>query len=67
VPQHTVLKIPAGISFESAASLEVPGLTAAMTLWHWLEVPFTAEKGQRKSGDFILIWGGSTITGQFAI
>ncbi|KAK5323871.1 hypothetical protein LTR93_004655 [Exophiala xenobiotica] len=67
VPQHTVLKIPAGISFESAASLGVPGLTAAMTLWHWLEVPFTAEKGRRKSGDFILIWGGSTITGQFAI
>ncbi|EXJ88129.1 hypothetical protein A1O1_05057 [Capronia coronata CBS 617.96] len=73
-PAHTVLPVPAGLSFESAACLGVPGLTAAMTLWHWLRVPMpsteqqpTVPLQQRTTPHYILIWGGSTVTGQFAI
>ncbi|KAH7325605.1 chaperonin 10-like protein [Stachybotrys elegans] len=69
VPQHTVLPIPTGMSFEEASCLGVAALTAAMSLWHWLEVagsPTTEPQTIPKSG-YLLIWGGSTITGQFAI
>jgi NADPH:quinone reductase-like Zn-dependent oxidoreductase len=64
-PEHTVLVLPESSSFEEAACLGVAGLTAAMTLWKWFEVPMipTAPKSEQ----FVLIWGGSTITGQFAV
>ncbi|KAI4596476.1 hypothetical protein KJ359_005230 [Pestalotiopsis sp. 9143b] len=73
VPAHTVLSLSPELSFEGGACLGVPGLTAAMTLWHWLGVPMpsdaathpTAQAAQGR--EQILIWGGSTITGQFAI
>lgn len=71
VPEHTVIPIPSSLSFESAACLGVGALTAAMTLWKWLEVPMspqprstTADSHHREC---ILIWGGSTVTGQFAV
>ena len=39
-----------------------------MTLWHWLGVALPASKKKHDNVPrFILIWGGSTITGQFAI
>ncbi|TVY90942.1 G patch domain-containing protein, partial [Lachnellula willkommii] len=77
VPAHTVLPLPPSTSFTSAASLGVAGLTAAMTLWHWLEVPFppssansplpaNSEK-QEQEQEFLLIWGGGTVTGQYAL
>ncbi|ETS76570.1 hypothetical protein PFICI_11957 [Pestalotiopsis fici W106-1] len=73
VPAHTVLPLPSDLSFEDGACLGVPGLTAAMTLWHWLGVPMPCDatmhptaQGAQGQGP-ILIWGGSTITGQFAI
>jgi NADPH:quinone reductase-like Zn-dependent oxidoreductase len=87
VPQHTVLPIPSNLSFEEAASLGVAALTAAMTLWKWLDVqmpsrkpsvlekPLTSDSGywstksvseDEKENEWILIWGGSTVTGQFA-
>ncbi len=55
---------------EEAACFGVAALTACMTLWKWLGVPFptdpakaaTAEEGS----EWLLIWGGSTVTGQFA-
>jgi NADPH:quinone reductase-like Zn-dependent oxidoreductase len=64
-----VCPIPDDLTFEEAACLGVAGLTAAMTLWHWLEVsgsPLSQINTVSKSGR-ILIWGGSTITAQFAI
>ncbi|KAF2104057.1 GroES-like protein [Rhizodiscina lignyota] len=104
VPQHTVLPIPGNISFEEASVLGVAGLTAAMTLWKWMEIPMpgnTSAAGlpsppqtpeeraenstvpfgtlsaasaaalskqteAKNSKGWVLIWGGSTVTGQFA-
>lgn len=95
VPQHTVLPIPSLLSDEEAACLGVAALTAAMTLWKWLDVPIPQDKStaslSRQSsvcksdfqseetssdastsevkdddGPWLLIYGGSTITGQFA-
>ncbi|KAF1815647.1 GroES-like protein [Eremomyces bilateralis CBS 781.70] len=98
VPQHTVLPIPADLSFEQAACLGVGALTAAMALWKWMDVPMPDPDPNPKSpessehslgtetphsldsgyysvspassrpgvGEWFLIWGGSTVTGQFA-
>lgn len=66
VPAHTVLPIPKNLSFEEAACLGVAALTAAMTLWKWLEVPLSTTPSMNSS-EYILIWGGSTVTGQFAV
>jgi NADPH:quinone reductase-like Zn-dependent oxidoreductase len=96
VPQHTVLPIPSNLNFEEAACLGVAALTAAMTLWKWLDVPIPKGNTQKSQHDnvargfetpqsidsgylsseslasgfgedqWILIWGGSTVTGQFA-
>lgn len=57
------------MSFEEASCLGVAGLTAAMSLWHWLEVsgsPATESQTIPRTG-YLLVWGGSTVTGQFAI
>ncbi|OQO02551.1 hypothetical protein B0A48_12079 [Cryoendolithus antarcticus] len=75
VPQHTVLPLPESLSFESGACLGVAALTAAMTLWKWLaaNMPASAIRSSlivahdSEPSRYILIWGGSTITGQFAI
>ncbi|KAH8883614.1 GroES-like protein [Thozetella sp. PMI_491] len=64
VPTHTVAKIPHTIPFESAACLGVPALTACMTLWKWLNVRMPSQ--DLEMADWLLIWGGSTSTGQFA-
>jgi NADPH:quinone reductase-like Zn-dependent oxidoreductase len=65
-PEHTVLVLPESMGFEDAACLGVAGLTAAMTLWKWFDLPMgsTVEAGGER---FVLIWGGATITGQFAV
>ncbi|KAH8700225.1 chaperonin 10-like protein, partial [Talaromyces proteolyticus] len=69
VPQHTVTRIPDNLDFESASCLGVAGLTAAMTLWKWLDVPIgsVSRLPAPSSIEYIVIWGGSTVTGQFAI
>lgn len=71
VPAHTVIPLPTGFSFESAACLGVGALTAAMTLWKWLDVPMApplrSDTFDSHRAECILIWGGSTVTGQFAI
>lgn len=64
-PEHTVLILPEPLSFEEAACLGVAGLTAAMTIWKWFEVPMIPSAST--SEQFVLIWGGSTTTGQFAV
>jgi NADPH:quinone reductase-like Zn-dependent oxidoreductase len=77
VPAHTVLSIPSTVSFSSAACLGVAALTAGMTLWKWLNVPMASdtsseegdddeEEEQEKKDEWLLIWGGSAVTGQFA-
>ncbi|KAG4220882.1 hypothetical protein PC116_g30639, partial [Phytophthora cactorum] len=66
VPSHTVLPIPSGVPIEAAACLGVAALTASMTLWKWLGVPFPQGSPNSEGGQWLLIWGGSTVTGQFA-
>ncbi|KAI1204264.1 GroES-like protein [Annulohypoxylon truncatum] len=66
VPSHTVLPIPSNIPFEAAACLGVAALTASMTLWKWLGVPAQRLGADEASGEWLLVWGGSTVTGQFA-
>lgn len=46
----------------------VAGLTAAMALWRWLEVPGSPriETQTISKTGFLLIWGGATITAHFA-
>ncbi|KAI0377297.1 GroES-like protein [Hypomontagnella monticulosa] len=66
VPSHTVLPIPSKVPFEAAACLGVAALTAAMTLWKWLDVPIAQLTVGDVEEQWLLIWGGSTVTGQFA-
>ncbi|KAL2829310.1 chaperonin 10-like protein [Aspergillus pseudoustus] len=71
VPEHTVARIPAGLDFESAACLGVGALTAAMTLWKWMGIPMYPPPAvpstvARDDRGYVLIWGGSSVTGQFA-
>lgn len=76
VPQHTVVHIPRNLGFESAACLGVGALTATMTLRKWLDVTSTPllnssspspskEAEDPPEEEWLLIWGGATITGQF--
>lgn len=66
VPSHTVLPIPSTVSFEAASCLGVAALTAAMTLWKWLGVPVPSCVTDSAEVQWLLIWGGSSVTGQFA-
>ncbi|KAH6649189.1 chaperonin 10-like protein [Truncatella angustata] len=66
VPSHTVLPIPSTVPFEAAACLGVAALTAGMTLWKWLGVPTPSSTIEVSKTEWLLIWGGSTVTGQFA-
>ncbi|KAH9984704.1 GroES-like protein [Xylariaceae sp. FL0662B] len=66
VPSHTVLHIPSTVRFEAAACLGVAALTAAMTLWKWLDVAMPSSNTKSDQEEWLLIWGGSTVTGQFA-
>ncbi|KAH9885726.1 GroES-like protein [Xylariomycetidae sp. FL2044] len=66
VPSHTVLPIPSTVTPEAAACLGVAALTASMTLWKWLGVPTPSSHTDDAEERWLLIWGGSTITGQFA-
>lgn len=67
VPSHTVLPIPSTVSFEAAACLGVAALTASMTLWKWLGVPIPRHTpDEAVEEEWLLVWGGSTVTGQFA-
>jgi NADPH:quinone reductase-like Zn-dependent oxidoreductase len=69
VPAHTVLPIPSNLTFEESSCLGVAALTAAMTLWRWLEVPGSPipQQSTISQSGYLLIWGGSTVTAQFAI
>jgi len=64
-PEHTVLPLRDSLSFDEAACLGVAGLTAAMTIWKWFDLPMTSSGPIGEH--FALIWGGSTSTGQFAV
>ncbi|KAL1712262.1 chaperonin 10-like protein [Schizophyllum commune] len=59
-----VFKIPDGMTYEEAASFQIPNFTAAQALYIRLNLPkpFSARLNEK-----ILIWGGSTAVGHHAI
>lgn len=67
VPEHTVCPTPQSPNPTAASCLGVGGLTAAMALWRWLELPMHPAPEKTEAQRCVLVWGGSTITGQFAI
>lgn len=57
VPAKNAIPLPAGVSFEQAASVPVAGLTAA----HAMNV------GEVREGETFFIWGGAGALGTFAV
>jgi NADPH:quinone reductase-like Zn-dependent oxidoreductase len=66
-----VVPIPGGWSFEEAAQLGVAPLTALQCLHETLELPSPFEVASRSTAEqpqrTILIWGGASALGQYAI
>jgi NADPH:quinone reductase-like Zn-dependent oxidoreductase len=64
-----VVPIPDGWSFEEAAQLGVPPMTALQCLHETLELPspFEARSTAGQPQRTILIWGGASAVGQYAI
>ena len=64
-----VVPIPGGWSFEEAAQLGVAPLTALQCLHETLELPspFEAESTAEQPQRTIVIWGGASAVGQYAI
>lgn len=67
VPQHTIDHVPSSITLQQASTLGVCGLTAAMVLWHWFEIPIPEASTVLGEHAAIVIWGGATVTGQFLV
>ena len=64
--QYGIVPVPVGWTFEEAAQLGVAPYTALQCLHETLELPspFEARSGPQRS---ILIWGGASSVGQYAI
>ncbi|CAF3339420.1 unnamed protein product [Rotaria socialis] len=58
-----VFRYPSTLSSESAATIPLASITAALGLFHEMNLPFPPAT----SGSSILVWGGSTSVGQYAI
>lgn len=58
VPGASLLKLPAGVSFDEAVSLGIAGLTA----YHAIK-----SVGELKAGEVFMIWGGSGGVGTIAV
>jgi NADPH:quinone reductase-like Zn-dependent oxidoreductase len=64
-----LVPIPGGWSFEEAAQLGIPPLTALQCLHETLGLPspFEAKSTAERPQSTILIWGGASAVGQYAI
>jgi NADPH:quinone reductase-like Zn-dependent oxidoreductase len=58
-----IFRYPSTISPESAATIPLAAITAALGLFHEMELPLPPST----NGVSILIWAGSTSVGQYAI
>ncbi|CAF1103830.1 unnamed protein product [Rotaria sordida] len=58
-----VFRYPSTLSSESAATIPLASITAALGLFHEMNLPFPPAT----SGNGVLVWGGSTSVGQYAI
>lgn len=64
----TTFHLPPNISFESGASLPLAFMTAAIALYQGLKVPLPTAATEEGSDKIpILIWGGATAVGAFAL
>jgi len=60
-------KKPTNISFEQAATLPVGALTACLQVFHYFGFPTPGKQPGSMKGKPILIWGGATSCGAYAI
>ena len=70
VPGDLVLKVPAGMSLQTAATLPMGLVTAGMSLYLELKLPLPVvhpapEPAEKQT--YVLVYGGSTATGRIAI
>ncbi|EKG15174.1 hypothetical protein MPH_07620 [Macrophomina phaseolina MS6] len=66
VPGDLLLKVPEGMSMQSAATLGVGVATAGMALYQTLKLPLPGTS-KPASGQHVLVYGGGTATGSLAI
>jgi aspyridone synthetase trans-acting enoyl reductase len=64
-PADLVFKIPAKMTFQTAATLGVGLSTTGMALYHALKLPLPSSPASEPS--FVLVYGGGTATGTLAI
>ncbi|KAK5993713.1 Trans-enoyl reductase fsr4 [Cladobotryum mycophilum] len=67
VPAHTTFHIPESTSFEEAATIPLAALTAAIGLFHKLELPSPWQVKDEDTNIPLVIYGASTSVGAFAI
>lgn len=65
VPGDLVFRIPAGMSYHTAATLGVGMVTVGMALYRSLKLPLPGSRSEKT--DFALVYGGGTATGTLAI
>ncbi|KAJ5669811.1 alcohol dehydrogenase [Penicillium macrosclerotiorum] len=65
VPAQLVWKIPAQMSFQTAATLGIGFATAGLALYHGLQLPLPVSGPEVPSA--VLVYGGGTATGTLAI
>ena len=65
VPGDLVLKIPPGMSYDTAATLGVGMATTGMALYRNMRLPLPGSESGKT--DFVLVYGGGTATGTLAI
>ncbi|KAL6890844.1 GroES-like protein [Trichoderma evansii] len=67
VPASTTFRLPPNISLESGAGLPLSFMTAALALYQYLGVPLPTTVGDSNQKTPILIWGGATAVGAYAL
>ncbi|RIA86659.1 chaperonin 10-like protein [Glomus cerebriforme] len=67
VEAATTFKKPPHLSWEQAASIPVGSLTAALGLYDALNLPLPTDNPSFFREEFILIWGGASSIGSYAV
>lgn len=67
LPGDLALKIPEGMSFETAAALGTALASAGMALFYSLKIPYTLLDKPSEKPFPVLIYGGSSATGTMAL